>query len=365
MVLIMGLPDEVLCEETECFQGTITFIKLSHPQPYTVEMIDLPTGKTQQLVQATIDRPEIRDFCYSPDGTYFLLTMGSGDNWYANTEIYIGEEGGKKLKKLTDNNIYDGDTAWSPDSKRFAFTRGWGIAGRVFVLDLESAQEQQVSAAGLEITRMPAWLSDSQRLVVISKTSDGIWGFAEIDINRGVVRWLYKGEVSILAPCLSPDRRSLACIVQSRRPSFNWSYELEFMYRVNVLDLDTERIKPVDDGPEGFERDLWPIWSPDSKRLAWLRDDRKNQISKIVVHDPETKKSLKIALPERIADVYSLVWSPDGKHLAFVTQNQAPKYTLRVVTLDSGRYRNVVTTASQIQCLYWRQTRGNKIYTIR
>lgn len=350
----MGLPGLALSEKPEHPAGTITFIRLPFPQFYTVERIDLASGKTQQLVQATIDRPEIRDFCYSPDGTYFLVTMGSGDNWYANTEIYIGEEGCKKLKKLTDNNIYDGDTAWSPDGKRIALTRGWGIAGRVFVFDLESVQEQQVPAAGLEITRWPAWLPDSQRLVVTSMTSDGIWGFAEIDISRGVVRWLYKGDVYIQTPRLSPDGRYLACIVQSHRPYFNLKYELEWIYRVNILDLNAERIRPAGDGPEGFERDLWPAWSPDGKRLAWIRNNMKNKTSKVLVRNLETKKLWNITLPEEAADGYSLVWSPDGKHLACITHQQRQNYTLRVITLKSGKIKDILSSKSQIHCLYWR-----------
>jgi TolB protein len=285
--------------------------------------------------------------------------MGSIENELANTEIYVGDESGGELKRLTENDIYDGYPAWSPDGKRIVFMRGVRGSNRFRVLDLKSKEEWQVPESGFQIHCWADWMPDGKHLLVVAKTDlnrndNEKSGLAELDMTKGAVRWLYKGEGSILTPCFSPNGKNLAYIVQSRRPSFNWSYELEFISRVNVLDLDTERIKPVDDGPEGFERDLWPIWSPDSKRLAWLRDDIKNQISKIVVHDPETKKSLKITLPERIADVYSLVWSPDGKHLACVTQDQARKHTLRVVTLNSGKYRNVVATASQIQCLYWR-----------
>ena len=357
----MGLPGLALSEKPEHFAGTITFIRLPSPQPYTVERIELATGKTQQLVQATIDRPEIRDFCYSPDGTYFLVTMGSGDNWYANTEIYIGEEGCKKLKKLTDNNIYDGDTAWSPDGKRIALTRGWGIAGRVLVLDLGLGQEQQVPTIGLRITRFPAWLPDSRRLVVTAKPLDSdhrMWGFVEINISKGAVRWLYRGNFLGGHPFVSPDGTKIAFILQKPPKRTLMSYIRrtgpDWVYRIKILDVSTARLLSVGGRASNFEDDSNPAWSPDGKRLAWIRNNMKNKTSKVLVRNLETKKLWNITLPEGAADGYSLVWSPDGKHLACVTHHQRQHYTVRVVTLKSGKSRTVLTSKSQIQCLYWR-----------
>jgi len=355
----VGLPSLALSEKPEHFAGTITFIRLPFPQPYTVERIDLATGKTQQLVQATIDRPEIRDFCYSPDGTYFLVTMGSGDNWYANTEIYISEKGCKKLKKLTDNNIYDGDPAWSPDGKRIAFTRGFGIAGRVLVLDLGLGQEQKVPTIGLRITRSPAWLPDSRRLVVTAKPLDsdhGMWGFVEINISKGAVRWLYRGNFLGGHPFVSPDGTRLACIVQSPRRNFDWRREHEFVYHVHVLNLNTEKMQPIGSGPIAFEQDLLSVWSPDGKQLAWFRRNKKKRTFQVLVYNFEVKKLQKIRLPGDTPGGYSLVWSPDGKHLACVTSEQPQTYTLRVVTLKSGKSREVLTSKSQIQLLYWHKS---------
>jgi Tol biopolymer transport system component len=369
----VGLPGLALSEKPEHLAGTITFIRIPFPQPYTVETIELPKGKTQQLVQATIDRPEIRDFCYSPDGTYFLVTMGSGDNWYANTEIYIGEKGCKKLKKLTDNNIYDGDPAWSPDGKRIALTRGWGIDGRVLVIDLGLGQEQQVPTIGLRITRFPAWLPDSRRLVVTAKPLDsdhGMWGFAEINISKGAVRWLYKGNFLGDHPSVSPDGTKIAFILQKRPKRTLMSYIRrtgpDWVYRIKILDLNAERIRPVGDGPEGFEQDLLSVWSPDGKQLAWFRRNKKKRTFQVLVYNFEVKKLQKIRLPGDTPGGYSLVWSPDGKHLACVTSEQPQSYTLRVVTLKSGKSREVLTSKSQIQLLYWHKsetTLARRVYS--
>ncbi len=159
----MWLPSLVLSQKAEHFAGTITFIRLPFPQPYTVEDLDLTTGKTRELLRATTERPFIRAFHYSPDGQRFVVVMGSIENELANTEIYMGDDTGGKLRRLTHNNIYDGYPAWSPDGKHIVFMRGIRGSDRFRLLDLESQQEQQVREPGLQIHRWANWLPDSQR----------------------------------------------------------------------------------------------------------------------------------------------------------------------------------------------------------
>jgi len=357
----MNLSCTALSEKTEPLTGMITFIRRNYPQPTSVHKIDLSTRRTLELLRGTDERPYIRFFRYSPDNHHFVVTMGSIENEQADTELYIGNDNNAQLERLTENSIFEGYPAWSTDGKRIVFVRGIRSASnRFWVIDLESKQEQQVPEPDIRIHRWADWLPDGQRLVVVAKAnvngseSKEVSGLAEIHLGKGTARWLYKGDVYILTPRFSKDRKRLTCIVQSRQPYYNKRNEPEHINRVHMLDLNTERIQTIDEGPGVFERDLWPVWSPDGKQLAWIRSNGKNRISKLLIHNLETGKSQEIALSEEAADGYSLLWSPDGKHLACVTHHQRQHYTVRVVTLKSGKSRTVLTSKSQIQCLYWR-----------
>ncbi len=287
--------------------------------------------------------------------------MGSIENERANTEIYMGDDTGGKLRRLTHNNIYDGYPAWSPDGKRIVFMRGIRGTGRFRVLHLESQQEWRVSEPGLKIHRWADWLPDGQHLLVVAKThldtldNKEVSGLAKLNLGKGTARWLYKGDVRILTPRFSPDGTRIACVVRSRRRHRLFRrQQREFVYRVYVLNLNVEKMQPIGDGPSGFERDLWPVWSPDGKRLAWMRLNKANRTYKVLIHNFEVNKLQNIRLPEdNPSGGYWLTWSPDGKYLACVTSQQRQSYTLRVVTLKSGKSREVLTSKAQIKLLYW------------
>ena len=194
--------------------GKITFIRLRSPkQPDLVEQINLANGETKQVVQASMKRPSIRSFCYSPDRKQFLFEKGAGKNWYENNEIYLGSSGGGDVRQLTNNSIYDGNPVWSLDGKRIAFTRGWGVNGRVHLLEPASGQARSLSTPGLVITRAPHWLAGGS-LLVKACDAEKSWGLAELDLGKNSVRWVLKGSVDYVS--LSPDRKRLACVVQKK-----------------------------------------------------------------------------------------------------------------------------------------------------
>jgi Tol biopolymer transport system component len=288
--------------------------------------------------------------------------MGSfEDKEQANTELYIGHESSGQLKRLTENNIFEGFPVWSADSKQIVFVRGIiRKSNRFYVIDVESMQEKQVPEPNLKIRRGVDWLSDGKHLIVLARANIGtrkdreVSRLAVIHLNKGTARWLTKGGVSIVNPRLSPDRNKIVFVAQSRNPDFNWIRGREFITRVHVLDIDAVQMQPLGDSADEFELDIWPVWAPDGNRIAWIRINVKERTMQVLVYNLETKKLLKIRLPGEIRGPYSLLWSPDSEHLACVTYRQLQNYTLYVVTLNNNSNREVMNTKSQIQCLYWR-----------
>src|SRR5918997_3850655 len=111
----------------------------------------------------------------------------------------------------------------------------------------------------------------------------------------------------IASPAISPDAKQ---IVFARE----WVDQIKDQSRTNlwVYDLSTGRLREL---TRGAWRDTSPVWSPDSKKLAFLSDrDGTNQIHTMFV---DTGDVAQLTHLPRAASLGGLKWSPDSKTLAF------------------------------------------------
>ncbi|MHC4988479.1 MAG: HAAS signaling domain-containing protein [Planctomycetota bacterium] len=334
--------------------GKITFIRWrSLKQPDCVEQVNLANGEIKSVVQASPERSSIRSFCFSPDKKQFLFEMGSGVNWYENNEIYIGNSVGENIRQVTNNKVYDGDPAWSLDGKQMAFTRGWGINGRVYLRDLESGEEQPLSIPELIISRNPHWLTEDS-LLVVGFDTDKHQGLVDIDLKQNNIRWLLKDKADYL--CLSPDRKKLACVVQKRNETPQIIQQImkenDWIYSVNILTLATTQLKPLNEKQTVFEKDACPLWSHNGEKLAWIRNNALKNNCKLLIYDIKKESTLVIPLADEKA--VSLLWAPDDSRIACVSCDQKEtKYNLRLFLLPIGTSENIFNSEDRIQCCDW------------
>jgi dipeptidyl aminopeptidase/acylaminoacyl peptidase len=111
----------------------------------------------------------------------------------------------------------------------------------------------------------------------------------------------------IASPAISPDAKQ---IVFARE----WIDQVKDQSRTNlwVYDLSTGRLREL---TRGAWRDTSPVWSPDSKKLAFLSDrDGTNQIHTMFV---DTSDTAQLTHLPRTASIAGLKWSPDSKTIAF------------------------------------------------
>ena len=110
---------------------------------------------------------------------------------------------------------------------------------------------------------------------------------------------------SVSATSISPDGRQ---IVFARE----WTDQLKDQLRTNLwlVDVESGRVREL---TRGGWRDSAPVWSPDSKRIAFLSDrDGTNQVHTMYVDTGEVAQLTH--LPRAVS---GLKWSPDGRQLAF------------------------------------------------
>src|SRR4029077_1226980 len=115
------------------------------------------------------------------------------------------------------------------------------------------------------------------------------------------------GAKSVANAEISPDGRSVAYVVQQA----DWD-ENEFVQQIWIADVATGDRYPL---TSGRKSNLSPLWSPDSKRIAFISErEGKKQIYVINPHGGEAQQ-----LTSEDNGVMGLHWAPDGSAIAFTS----------------------------------------------
>jgi Tol biopolymer transport system component len=130
----------------------------------------------------------------SPDGASvaFAWTRDSLANGLKSVfDIWVMDIEGRNQRRLTMSNPVEsgngaGFPAWSPDGRRLAYTSPAGGIVRLFTMNVDGTQQQQV--AGTDGGFAPAWSPDGRRLVFFRNTAaDGAVTIWTADLGTGSV----------------------------------------------------------------------------------------------------------------------------------------------------------------------------------
>ena len=117
-------------------------------------------------------------------------------------------------------------------------------------------------------------------------------------------------------------------------------------YRVLIVDLASGGLTHVDtDRFAHPERTMTPVWSPDSRWIAYSRR-LDNQLRAIFVHDTRSGDTRR--LTDGMADAITPVWDAGGKYLYFLASTD---YGLNTGWLDMTSYERPVTRALYLALL--------------
>jgi tricorn protease len=193
--------------------------------------------------------------------------------------------------------------------------------GEIFTIPVEHGTVRNLTRSPGAADRAPVWSPDGTEVAWFSDdgsgyrllvgAQDGLTEPRAYDIGESVMAWV---------PAWSPDGRRIAFV--------------DDRLRIRVLHLASGEIVTADaDGLLGSRTAPGPVWSPDSRWLAYAKSFP-NHFRRIVVWSVETGEARPIT--DGMAHAVSPAWDRDGRHLWFLAST------------DLGRSAGWANTSSMV-----------------
>lgn len=232
---------------------------------------------------------------------------------------------GEKARALCKDAFFKTDPAFSPDGRRLAYATDRGGKLDIWVRDLETGAERQVTRFR-QAALAPAWSPDGRRIAFLSQNG----GLHVVDLASGEIRQLYADLWEPGKPSWSPDGRT---IVYAAFKPYSGRFR-EGLSEILSVDVETgqARYEPIAEHRSlGVRGDDGPVWSPDGKSLGFIFASR---LHVAPVHPDGRLAGPARALTDAASDGVS--WSGDSRTLLTTILGR-----LALVSADGGAPRFV------------------------
>jgi TolB protein len=190
-----------------------------------------------------------------------------------NRDIFIKNLDTGEVKRLTNNDIYDGLASFSPDDKKILFVRGYPEGGSsILILNLDTGEDKSVSfpeprvekifrrPTGLVLPYCPSFSPDGKRILFHAGFENRKIFLMDEDGENLIC--LTQGQTEIFFPAFSPDGKMMVFISDQ--------YYQDDLFLVNPDGSNRTRLT-YDGGEKRY-----PSFSPDGKSVVFA-GKQKNQ----------------------------------------------------------------------------------------
>jgi len=236
---------------------------------------------------------------------------------------------------------------WSPDGRRFAYTRFAGGRGSLILQGVAAGDKTVVTGTSTSLNITPAFSGDGRLLAFARSGEEGTDIFtADVSQNCCVQRLTVGRFSDNLSPTFAPDGRRMAFVsTRAGAPQ---------IYAMAADGTDQELLAPFDYGVTGSSNA--PEWSPDGASVAFHRDV--NRAPQVFVLDVASRRVRQLTSSGRNEDPS---WAPDGRHLVFVS-DRSGRRQLWVIDIVTGRIRQL-TFEGQARLPAWSRRLSDPVPT--
>ena len=233
------------------------------------------------------------------------------ENW----EIYVMNEDGGGLTRLTDNPANDVAPNWSPDGRRLAFASNRAGNFDIYVMNADGSEVTQLTDdPGDDFS--PRWSPDGRKLAFYGQRENNVDIYV-MNADGSAQTRLTTDRGRDLSPSWSPDGLRIAYISDRERN-----------FDVYVMNADGSAHARL---TSDRAADTAPAWSPDGQRLAFTSKRSGNW----EVYTISADGTGLTRLTNHPADDFAPAWSADGERLAFYSIRHL-NYELYVLNLADG-----------------------------
>jgi TolB protein len=299
--------------------------QIDEPHPYYYREMYLPQVTSGPSAAA-----------WSPDGTELVYAM-QGTLWRQKV-------GSRDTTQLTDGPGYDFEPDWSPDGRRILYTSYRGDALELRVLDLQTGTSAALVSNGA-VNLDARWSPDGSRVAFVSTVFQGRFHVFVLDVRGGapagepvrvtddrdsnLPRYYYSKWDLYLSPAWSPDGKELL-VVSDRGQVWGtggiWRMEARAGAPMTLVRDEETNWKAHPDWARDGQRVVYSSYLGRQRNQLWLTTASAGHPFELTYCDCDQTRPR---------------WSPDGRRIAFVT-NEGGNVALRVVAIPGGAVESVV-----------------------
>jgi TolB protein len=291
------------------------------------------TGPPRVIVGAT---PPV----WSPDGTKlaFLRQHVHSDGYVDGTALYVARGDGSQARALSAADPSDAPV-WAPKGGRLTYTsRG---TGQIETIGADGNGRRRATHELADSFLTPfAWSGDAGRILytaAVTPEHSHIWTMspAGTDFKRLTRSRRDEGD-----PAWSPDGRQIAFTRW-----FAPNEHADPIGAIYTIRRDGTHEKHLLGGSKAGYSASSPAWSPNGKRLAFVRTSLDFESIELIVANADGSHARRIA--EDVIDS-APAWSPDGRRIAYASGG-----TITLVNPNGGRKATTVPAGDDCTELAW------------
>ena len=233
---------------------------------------------------------------------------------------------GDRPEALTRDEFWKCDPAWSPDGRRLAYSTDRAGTLDIWVRDLHTGKDRQVTNVEDRAALSAAWSPDGTEIAFLDQ--DGaLW---VVDVESSDVQRVFPATFEPGRPTWSPDG---SVIAMAAVMPYSKRYR-EGQSKILLIDRRSGRARYVDaveNSSLQTRGDDGPVWSPDGRRMAFAAE---SALYVLDVESDGTPSGAARKVTDEVCDAPS--WDGGSKTLLYLNNGR-----LRTVSADGGRPRTV------------------------